>query len=172
MVTSMKSPTRLDRKKLITVILLTMLGVLMYVSQVIMASLPNIEIVSLLIILTTRRFGYKALLSVYVFVGLEILTYGISMWVVNYLYVWAILVVSVLPIRKVDNAFIYALISAVFGLMFGTLCSVPYFLTGGIAMGISYIISGIGFDITHCIGNFVLIIISYRPLTRVMEKIK
>ncbi len=168
----MKLPTQSDRKKLVTVILLTMFGVLMYVSQVIMASLPNIEIVSLLIILTTRKFGYKAFLTVYVFVGLEILTYGLSMWVINYLYVWAILVLAVLVVRKVDNAYIYALISAIFGLLFGTFCSVPYFLTGGMAMGISYIVSGVGYDISHLIGNAVLTAVLYRPLTRVMNKFK
>lgn len=80
------------RKKLTEIILLTIFGVIMYVSQVIMSPLPNIEIVSLLIILITRKFGCKAFLAVYVFVGCEILTYGLSMWVVNYLYVWDILV--------------------------------------------------------------------------------
>ena len=99
----MKSLTQSAKKGLVTTILLTMLGVLMYVSQVIMASLPNIEIVSLLIILVTRKFGVKALLSVYVFVGLEILTYGISIWVVNYLYVWAVLVLIVLIVLKIST---------------------------------------------------------------------
>lgn len=143
----------------------------MYVSQVIMASLPNIEIVSLLIILVTRKYGFKAFLAVYVFVGLEILTYGLSMWVINYLYVWAILVLIILFVKKIDNAIFYALITALFGLLFGTFCSVPYFITGGIPMGISYIISGIGFDFLHCGGNFVLLLVLYKPLTRVMDKI-
>jgi len=158
-------------KKLVEAILLTLLGVLMYVSQVIMAALPNIEIVSLLIILTTRKFGYKAFVSVYIFVGCEILTYGLSMWVINYLYVWAILCVLILIIRKIDGAAVYALIAAIYGLLFGTLCSVPYFIIGGIAGGIAYIIQGFLFDLFHCAGNFVLVLILYKPLTRVINKI-
>ena len=60
----------------------------MYVSQVIMASLPNIEIVSLFVILITRKFGIRALYSIYIFVACEVFTYGISMWVINYFYPW------------------------------------------------------------------------------------
>lgn len=142
----------------------------MYVSQVIMSQLPNIEIVSLLIILTTRKFGYKALMSVYVFVGLEILTYGISLWVINYIYVWAIFCIVICFFRKIDNAFIYAFISALFGLAFGTLCSIPNFFIGGFAFGISYIVSGLTFDLLHCAGNFVTTLILYKPLSNALNK--
>ena len=167
----MKLLTQSTKRELKVLILLAMFGVLMYVSQVIMASLPNIEIVSLLIILITRKFGVKAFLAVYVFVGLEILTYGFSMWVINYLYVWAILVLIILCFRKIENVYLYAIISAVFGLLFGIFCSVPYFIAGGIPMGISYIIGGLGFDIAHCVGNLVLVIVLYKPLGKVMNKI-
>lgn len=142
----------------------------MYVSQVVMSSLPNIELVSLLIILITRKFGIKALYSVYVFVGCEILTYGISEWVINYLYVWAILCLVIMTIRRIDVAVFYALISAVFGILFGTLCSIPSFIIGGIPMGISYILSGFWFDILHCSGNFILVMLLYKPLTKALNK--
>jgi len=143
----------------------------MYISQVIMSQLPNIEIVTLLIILTTRKFGYKALMAVYVFVGLEILTYGISIWVINYLYVWAILCIIICFTRKIDNTYVYTFISAFYGLLFGTLCSIPYFFIGGIGFGLSNIISGLGFDLLHCAGNLVLTLVLYRPLTRIFEKV-
>ncbi len=175
MAINMKSHTQLVKnnrhQKLVEAILLTLLGVLMYVSQVIMAALPNIEIVTLLIILTTRKFGYKAFVSVYIFVVCEIFTYGLEIWVINYLYVWAILCVLILIIKKIDEAIVYALIAAIYGLFFGTLCSVPYFIMGGIAGGIAYIIQGFVFDLLHCGGNFVLVLLMYKPLTRVMNKI-
>lgn len=135
-----------------------------------MAALPNIELVSFLIILVARKFGVKAFLSVYIFVGLEVLTYGIEMWVISYLYVWAILALIAALLRKTDSAILFTLISAIFGLLFGTLCSLPYFVTGGFGYGISWIISGVGFDLLHCFGNFVLTFLLYKPLTRVLDK--
>ncbi len=168
----MKSHTR--RHKLIEIILLALLGVLMFVSQVIMATLPNIELVSFFIIITTRKFGIKSLWSVYIFVILEILYHGLHLWVICYLYVWAILVFIILPIRKNDSVILYTLISSIYGFLFGTLCSVPYFITGGIGYGISWIIGGIvsGFDIYHGVGNFLLTLILFKPITKVFDKIK
>ena len=147
-------------------LILVLMGVLMYVSQVIMASLPNIELVSFLTVIVTRRFGYKAFVSVYTFAFLEIMTYGLSIWNVMYLYVWAILVLIVLPFRKINNVILYTVISGIFGIAFGALCSVPYFFTSGIAGGISWIVYGFSFDVTHCIGNVVLMAILYIPVTK------
>ena len=147
-----------------------MFGVLMYISQVIMSSLPNIEIVSLLIILTTRKFGLKAFYAVYTFVGCEILTYGLSEWAVNYLYVWAVLCLSIFFIRKIDSAAVYSLVAAIYGLLFGTLCSIPSFLIGGVSLGFAYIISGFWYDILHCIGNLILTAVLYRPLTKALDR--
>ena len=151
-------------------LILTLLGVLMYVSQVVMAALPNIEIVSLLIIVTTHKFGVKALASVYVFVMCEIMTYGLSLWVINYLYVWAILCIIVCLIRKIGNTWIYTLVAMVFGLGFGTFCSVPYFFIGGISMVVSYIIGGISFDLLHMGGNFITVLLLSKPLIKAMDK--
>ncbi|MBQ1988866.1 MAG: hypothetical protein II234_03050 [Clostridia bacterium] len=144
----------------------------MYVSQVIMASLPNIEIVSLFIILITRKFGIRSLYSVYIFVACEVFTYGISMWVINYFYVWTILWVVVFILRKIDDVWVYSIISALFGILFGTFCSIPYFIIGGISGGLAYIVSGFWFDILHCVGNFIVAIVLYKPLTRVMNNIQ
>lgn len=141
----------------------------MYVSQVIMSSLPNLEIVSLLIVVITRKFGVKALGSIYIFVMCEIFTYGLSIWVINYLYVWVILWLVVFIMRKIDDAAVYCIVSALFGILFGTFCSVPYFITGGVSGGVAYIISGFWFDILHCAGNFITVAILYRPLTRVLD---
>lgn len=164
MVKNLKSQTH--RLKLVELLILVLMGVLMYVSQVIMAPLTNIELVSFLIIITARRFGFKSLISVYIFAFLEIMTYGIAIWNVMYLYVWAILVLIVILFRKIGNVILYTVISGLFGILFGTLCSVPYFMTGGISMGVAWIISGFSFDITHCIGNVVLTAVLYIPITK------
>lgn len=158
------------RRKLVEVILLTMFGVLMFVLQVIFSQLPNIHPVALIIVLLTKRYGLKSFISVYTFVICEIFTYGLEIWSINYLYVWAVLVLILLPLRKVDSAPVYALVAAIFGLFFGTLCSIPYFLTGGIAGGIAYIINGFMFDLIHCGANFVIVLLLYKPLDTVLNK--
>lgn len=142
----------------------------MYVSQVIMSQLPNIEIVSLLIIVTTCVFGVKALASVYIFVLCEIFTYGLSIWVINYLYIWAIFCIAVICTKRFAGKEFFALLSGIFGLLFGSLCAIPYFITGGIAAGIGYIIQGFWFDILHSVGNLVLTYLLYEPIRSVLEK--
>ena len=142
----------------------------MYVSQVLLSQLPNIEVVSLLIIVTTCIFGVKALCSVYIFVICEFATYGFGIWSVNYLYTWAILCIIILFIRKIGNREIFALISGIFGLCFGTLCSIPYFLTGGLAAGFAYIVQGFWFDILHCGGNLIITYLLFNPVKKGLQK--
>ena len=165
----MKSHTR--RHKLRELLVLTLLGVLMYVSQVIMAPLTNIELVSFLIIIVARKFGFKSLLSVYIFVFLEIFTYGLAEWVICYLYVWAILAVIVCLFRKIESPIFYTLLCSAFGFLFGTLCSPVSFIMGGFGYGISWLISGLRFDLLHGCGNFLLTFFLYKPIWAVAKKV-
>ena len=158
--------------KLAQILALVMLGVVLNVSKYILQLLPNIEIVSLLLMAYTYKFGIKSLISAYVFVGIEIMLYGINIWNVMYLYVWAILVFICLPLRKIRKAPLFAIIGGLFGLSFGTLCSIPYFFTIGAEFALSWIVSGFGFDCLHAIGNFLSILLLYIPITSAMDRIK
>ena len=53
--------------------------------------LPNIELVTLLIILFTLTVGKKIYYAVFAFVVLEGLLYGFGIWWVMYLYMWPLL---------------------------------------------------------------------------------
>lgn len=169
MVTVLKSHTHLHKLRILLV--LTLLGVLMYVSQVLMASLPNIELVSFLIIITARKYGFKSLISVYIFVFLEVVTYGLAQWVISYLYVWAILAVVASIIKKVDNVIVYTLVSGLFGFLFGVLCSPVSFAVGGFGYGIAWILSGLWFDFLHGCGNLVLTFLLYKPIMKALQKV-
>jgi len=151
---------------------LSLMGALMVGTQVAMAALPNINLVSVLIILTVIVYGIKAFYPVAVFVLLEGLIYGFGLWFFNYLYVWAILTVIALLFRKNESRLIWAVIAGLFGLSFGALCSIPYFFIGGPAMAFSYWVSGIPFDITHCISNFILTLLLLAPLRKLFLKIR
>ena len=149
---------------------LALFSALMIALQVAMASLPNIELVTLLIILCTLHFGYKSIFSVAVFVLVEGLIYGVSMWWINYLYVWPLLVLIVLPLRKQSSVLLWTVLAGMYGLLFGTLCSIPYFITGGFAAGIAYIIAGIPYDLAHCLGNVVSVLVLFAPLDKLMKR--
>lgn len=148
-----------------------MMGAILIAVQVILSFLPNIELVSLLVILYSLIFGRKAIYIIYVFVFVEGLLYGIGLWWLNYLYVWTILFIIVMLLRKLHSAFLWAVISAGFGICFGALCSIPYFITGGIASGLAYWVSGIPFDITHGISNFIITLVLFYPLYSILDKI-
>ena len=150
---------------------LSLTGALMVGTQVAMAALPNINLVSVLIILTVIVYGVKAFYSVYVFVLLEGLIYGFGLWFINYLYIWSILTVIALIFRKNENRLIWAVIAGLFGLSFGILCAIPYIFIGGPAFAVSYWLSGIPFDITHCVSNFVLTLLLLAPLQKLFESI-
>ncbi len=150
---------------------LAVFAALMIALQVALASLPNIEVVSLLIILATVVMGAKSLYAVAVFVMVEGLIYGFHIWWINYLYVWPLLVGVVLLLRKWSHPLLWALVAGLFGLFFGTLCSIPYFLTGGWGAGFGYIIGGIPFDLVHCLANVALVALLYRPLENILKRV-
>ena len=70
-----------------------MLGALTFAVKYAMSALPNIEPVSLMVMLFAVTFGIKALFPIYLYVGMEILFFGLGLWNFNYLYIWAILAV-------------------------------------------------------------------------------
>lgn len=162
-----------DRRSLLKIREMTVLALfaaLMIALQVALASLPNIELVTLLVILAVVHFGFKALFAVGVFVLVEGLIYGVSIWWINYLYVWPLLTLLILPLRKQTSPILFSIVAGLYGLFFGTLCSIPYFITGGFAAGISYIIAGIPFDLAHCLGNVVSVLILFSPLDRLLRR--
>ena len=61
------------RGQLLELTVLALLGALMFGAKMAMAALPNIEPVSLLVLVYTVVFGKKALGPIYVYVLLEIL---------------------------------------------------------------------------------------------------
>lgn len=146
------------------------LTALLFTGQVVMSFLPNLEIVSLLIILYTIFFGKKVFWMIYGFVFLEGFLYGFGMWWFQYLYIWSILAIIVLLLRNNTSALFWSIISGFFGLSFGALCTLPYLIAGGPAAAFSYWVSGLGFDLIHCIGNVVLCLVLFKPLYALLQK--
>lgn len=152
--------------------MLALLGALMFGLKISMAALPNIEPVSLLVLVYTAVFGRKALYAIYTYVLLEILLFGLGLWNLNYLYVWFFLYLLCRVLKNMGTRWGWAILSGAFGLAFGLLCTPVYMITGGFFFGLSWWVSGIPFDVLHCAGNFFLALVLYVPLKTGLLRLK
>lgn len=148
-----------------------MLGGLTFGAKVVMMGLPNIEPVSLLVMLFAVTFGKKALYPIYVYVLLEFALFGFGLWSAAYVYVWALLALAAWLLRGMRSPLGWAVLSGAFGLLFGALCAPVYLLTGGPAFALSWWLSGIPFDLAHCGGNFALALVLFVPLRRLFDRL-
>jgi len=162
----MKKPTLRET------VILALLTALLLVAQLALSFLPNIELVSLLVILYTLVYRKKALWCIYLFALLEGLIYGFTMWWVSYLYIWTALWVVTMILKDMDNAVGWAITSGAFGLFFGALSELPFLFILGVKESFAAWVSGIPFDITHCAGNFVLALVLYKPLIKVLRNLE
>lgn len=150
-------------------VLFAVLGAMTFAAKYVMSFLPNIEPVSLMVMLFAVVFGWKWVYPVYLYVMLEILFYGISLWNINYLYIWAVLAVAAHFLRNMRSPLGWALLSGTFGLLFGALCGIVDVFIGGFGYAVAKWVSGIPFDLMHAGGNFVIALLLFRPLRKLLE---
>ena len=153
------------------VVLFGVLGALPFAAKYAMSFLPNIEPVSLMVMLFVVVFGRKWVYPVYLYVAMEILFYGISLWNINYLYIWAVLALAAGCMKKMQHPLGWAILSGAFGLLFGALCGIVDIFIGGFGYAAAKWVSGIPFDIAHCAGNFVIALLLFVPMRRLLEKL-
>lgn len=152
---------------------------IMEVCKFALAFLPNIELTSFWLILFTLFFGWKIILAVPAFILVEGYVFGFNIWWFSYLCAWPCLVLVAWIFRRRDSVWFWSILSGTFGLCFGLLCAIPYVVVGtvdgnlrnGLYAGFTWWVAGIPWDFVHCIGNFVLMFILYRPVRAVMRRL-
>ena len=179
--TNLNTQNNIAKKKksnklfLFELILCTVFGTLMFCSKQIMAFLPNIHLIGMFVILVTVTFRVKALVSIYVFVFLEGLLGGFSLWWMPYLYVWTVLwALAMLIPKKAPHwlkAAIYPTLCGLHGLAFGIIYAPMQAILFGLDFNgmIAWIIAGFPFDIIHGISNF-LVGLFILPLSLILSK--
>lgn len=153
-----------------------MLGTVMFCSKIIMEALPNIHLLGMFTMTYTLAFRKKALIPIYIYVMLNGLYAGFSMWWMPYLYVWTVLwaFTMILPKNMPVKAkcVIYPIVCAMHGIAFGTLYAPAQAIMFGLNFEqmIAWIISGLPWDLIHGIGNFFagLLIL---PLSELLKKL-
>ena len=149
-------------KKLVDLLVFTMLGVIMLISKLLMEALPNFHLIGTLITAYTIVYRKDALKPLYIFVMLFGLVYSFGIWWIPYLYIWTILwaMIMLLPKNMKPQVAVpvYMLVSGLHGLLYGTLYAPAQALLYGYDFKtmVAWIIAGLPFDAMHCVGNVVL----------------
>ncbi len=141
----------------------------MEVGKLAMSFLPNIEPVTLFIILYTLMFGANVFYAIFIFVILEGFLYGFGMWWFSYIYIWPLLAIMTLVFRKQTSLWFWTIFSAIYGLCFGFLTSFVTLVVSDPMAAFSYFIAGIPYDLLHGAGNFAMTMILFLPLKKVLN---
>lgn len=152
-------------------VLAAILASILVISKEILAFLPNIELVSFLIIVYTMVLGPQiSTFSALLFAFLQTVLYGLGLWTPMYFIVWPMLAGLTHLLKKYLTTEIrLALLSGAFGFIFGFLFSLPYFMIG-FQTGLAYFLKGIPFDLIHGIGNYLVMLVLYEPVSSVIIK--
>lgn len=149
------------------------LGALLFVVQVGLSPIPNIELVSFLILIYSLVFPQIALSAIGVFILLEGLQWGFGLWWWSYIYVWPILYFIVKWLKrsiKPNDVLSWSIVLGFYGLIFGLLFALAY-IPVSLSYAFSYFVSGIFFDIIHAIGNFIICLLLLKPTYTAFIKI-
>lgn len=140
-------------------------------AKFVMAGIPNVELTSFLLIMFALHFGKLIYFAIPVFILIEGAVYGFGLWWIMYLYAWPMLVIVTRLIGRKMSRYGLAMLSGAFGLGFGAMCALPYIFLGGFKAAFLYWVAGIPFDIVHGVSNFIIMMILYRPMARIMQSV-
>ncbi len=158
-------------------VVFAMLGALMFVSKIVMEFLPNFHLLGALTMIYTIVYRKQALIPIYLYVFLNGIYSGFSLWWVPYLYIWTILwaITMLLPKSMPPKIAlpVYMSVCALHGLAFGVLYA-PFqaFAFGLDFRGmLAWIVGGFPFDVMHAIGNFISAMLII-PISSVLIKLE
>ena len=154
-----------------------MFGALMFGTKYLMEILPNIHLLALFIGTLTVVYRWRALIPIYIYVFLDGLFHGFSLWWLPYLYIFLPLFFAFLALpRRLPQgarAVVYPILCGLHGLLFGALYAPAQALLFGLdwqAM-LAWIAAGLTFDLIHAVSNTVFgtLVLPFTLLLRKLE---
>lgn len=170
-----------NSKLVLTVKDITLIGLMVAVIEVCkvaMAHIPNIELTTFWVIMFSLYFGKRIYYVIPAFILIEGVMYGFGLWWIMYLYLWPSLAILTRIFRKADSLFTFSILSGTYGLLFGFFGAIPYIFVGaadgglmnGFRVATAWWIAGIPWDLVHGIGNFIIMLVLYHPISKVMKQ--
>lgn len=157
------------------IVLFPVLGVILFVSKLLMEFLPNVHILAPLTIAYTVVFRRKAIIPVLIFAFLTGVYNGFTPWLIPYFYIWPILwgVTMLLPkdMPKKVAMITYMIAAGAHGFLYGTM----YLPFQAIMFGfdfkqcIAWLSTGLPWDLVHGVSN-VLVSTLTLPIISILKK--
>jgi energy-coupling factor transport system substrate-specific component len=145
--------------------------------KIVLAPIANVELVSLLLCTFTVVMGLKrGVLCALVFTTLTVFEssyYGAGDWIALYYINWPLLtVLTRIFLGKKQNEFRAAALLGLFGLLFDIPSAGIKWLLFGPVYALTYLVSGIAFDLMHGAANFVSALFLYQPCITALDKVR
>lgn len=173
----------MHRQKYIkSLVLIGLLASSITAGKLALAQLPNIEIVTLFIIMYTAVFGYKiSLPSTLIFVTVEMFIYGVNTWVVSYYIHWCALalgtmvIVDIFGINRVALTIFASVMTVSFGVLTTLVDTIFFSSISNIAFGKYFsvlYVSGLSFFGVHIVSNTVIVFAFSVPLSKLLLRLR
>lgn len=161
--------------KLKDIIILSLMSALMTVGDLALEALPNIHLVGVFVVATTAVYRKYALFSIYVYVLIQGILGGFSLWWIPYLYIWTVLwgMIMLIPqsLSEKIKVILCIVLCALHGFLFGTLYAPAQAIMFGLDFkgAIAWIAAGLYFDMLHGVGNLVLGALLIYPTVKILK---
>jgi len=164
------------------IVLTALAAALLSAGKQALASIPNVEVVTLLIMLYAACFKPQiAFIATAVFIVIECFIWGIHTWVLAYIIHWNFVAFATFLLSrvfKVKNRFIYLAFTILVTASFGVLTTLIDAIIGAGRTGRSFSLiftvtymRGIYFYIVHVVGNAAFNITLFAPMRDLLDKL-
>ena len=152
---------------------IAIMSAILIVGKFTLSFIPNVEIVTTLIICFSVVFKFKTVLATLIFCTLDIIIYPPSIDViVSYFIYWNLLsiIASLMSFLNVKNKNAYIILGIVMTLLFGVITSLSFslfFKTPFIAV----YLAGLIFYAIQIVSTLVFMLIGFNPIIKILNKI-
>lgn len=166
-----------QKRNIYDIVLIGIWAALTFAVKFVLAPIANVELVSLLLCVFTVTMGFRrGILAAFVFTTITVFEsayYGAGDWIVLYYINWPLLtILTRIFLRDETNETRTAVLLGLFGLLFDIPSTGIKLVLFGPAYALTYLISGITFDVVHGAANFITALFLYKPLCRELKHLK
>jgi len=158
------------------------IAALLLAGQVALRVIPNVEIVTVVIIVSAFVFRARVtVLSAIVFCTGQWFIYGFGYWVVAYYIYWPLLAFVSLSLKLCKNKAVCNILAVILAVVltsfFGVLTTATDVIMSGLSRDfftffVVIYVRGVYFYITHIVSNAVIVALLFSPLAKILVKFK